>query len=143
MNLRAYLGSKIPRLITKTAITDADITAVTSTSAIHRWFVGADIAWGAIGSATPATTISARTARTCQLAQDILVTIRATPGMLVTSGDWYGLCPIWALALGAALESLWALPFISYPGHLQDALDADLARQVAGLHYLTGTRVFK
>jgi hypothetical protein len=122
MTLRAYLASKIPSLVMKTTVTDSDIQAVQATGIIHRWFVGADMGWGAIGSATPATTISGRTGKTCRDAQQ--------------KGSVEHFAPLWAMWLGAMLEArigipfiTW-LPFISYPGHLQGALDADLARQV-------------
>jgi hypothetical protein len=129
MNIREYLGSKIPRLTRKTEVTDADIMAVQTTGPIHRWLVGADMAWGAFGSATPATTISGRVAHDAEVAQR------------VSNGPWYAACPIWVLILGAALEIRWAIPFVSYPGHLQDAMNADVSRQVGGLLYHTGIRV--
>ena len=129
MTLRSRLARRIPTLVPKITVTDAEIEDVTSTSPLHRWFVGADIAWGAIGSATPCTTISGRTARTIEAAQ------------IAAEASWFAVCPLWALVLGAALETWWVLPFISYPGHLQGAKDADLARQTAGILYLTGIRV--
>jgi hypothetical protein len=135
MSIRAYLGSKIPKLVAKSTVSDADLQDVQSNGPIHRWFVGADMAWGAIGSRTPATTISGRTARNVERAQKIIAS------STTSNKEWYDICPLWALALGAALEVRWVLPFISYPGHLQGAKDADLARQVAGIMYLTGIRV--
>ena len=139
MTLRSRLARCIPTLVPKTTVTDAEIEDVTSTSPLHRWFVGADIAWGAIGSATPCTTISGRTARTIEWAQ---LTTRVNAALMpLSTPKWYDICPPWALVLGAALETWWVLPFISYPGHLQGAKDADLARQTAGILYLTGIRV--
>ena len=135
MSLRSILGSAIPTLTIKHEVTDADIQAVQSTGPAHRWLVGADMGWGAIGSATPCTTISGRTARNVERAQKII------DSATVANKAWYDICPLWALVLGAALETRWVLPFISYPGHLQGAKDADLARQVAGIQYLTGIRV--
>ncbi len=135
MSIRSWLGARIPVISEKRVVTDAEIQAVKSTGIAHRWLVGGDMAWGAIGSATPCTTISGRTAKTIEVAQ------------IAAEASWFAVCPMWALWLGAMLEArigipfiTW-LPFISYPGHLQGAKDADLARQVAGIQYLTGIRV--
>ena len=135
MNIRQYLGSKIPVLTVKTSVTDAEIQAVESYGPMHRFLLGTDAAWGAWGGKEPFTSISGRTAKNVFDAQ----LAAAAEG----AGPWYDICPFWALALGAALETNWVLPFISYPGHLQGAKDADLARQVSGIRYLTGIRVLK
>lgn len=133
MNLRAYFASKIPALSVPTQITDAQIQAVLSEGIIHRWFVGADAAWGQIGARVPCTTISGRTA------------LDLIGGKRLGSVEHFA--PFWSLWLGAMLESSFGipfitwLPFVSYPGHLQDAIVSDLARQVSGIQYFTGIRV--
>jgi len=132
MTIRSYLGAKIPDLTLKTVVTDADMQAVQSTGPIHRWFVGADMAWGALGSVTPATTISGRCAKAVWDAQIQRVYKAIQPWSEVP--EWYEVCPPWALGLGAFLE-------VVDPGHLQGAMDADISRQVAGLYHLTGIRV--
>lgn len=124
---RQWLGTRIPTLQYPTSVGDADLQAVQNNGIIHRWFVGADAAWGAIGSQVPATTISGRTGR---------VNCDAQHARLDVGAHWYDTAPYWALALGWALEAVDS-------GHLQGAMNADVARQVAGILYLTGIRVLK
>jgi hypothetical protein len=125
--MRAWLAKSIPPLHYPLTVTDTDVQAVQNNGVIHRWLVGADAAWGAIGSKVPATTISGRTGRTLCDAQSARIAVDT---------NWYDSAPIWALALGWALEGVDS-------GHLQGAMNADLARQVAGILYLTGRRVLR
>lgn len=119
---RVYCASKIPALAVRTFITDTDIAVVEAYGPLHRFLMNSDIAWGVWGTHTPSTTISGRCGKTLQLTQ------------VAHPFGWSLDAPMWALALGAFLETI-------DPGHLQGAMDADLARQVAGILYLTGIRV--
>jgi hypothetical protein len=117
MTLRSALAAKIPRLYQVTFVNDAEVLAVRNNGPLHRFLATADAAWGVWGGPEPYTTISSRTAHR----------------LLESQHDLAG-APLWALLLGAALETV-------DPGHLQGAMIADVSRQVAGIFYLTGIRV--
>jgi hypothetical protein len=125
--MRAWLAKGIPPLHYITSVTDDDLATVQNRGIFHRFLTSSDAAWGVIGSKIPATTISGRTGR---LLCDIQI------ARIPIGTKWYDAAPIWALALGRALEAL-------DPGHLQDAMKADVSRQVAGIFYLTGIRVLR
>jgi len=106
-NVRKWLISKLPAIVPVTGLTDIEAFAYTQMGLAHRMLVCLDMMFGQLGSQIPDITISSRTALRC-----------INPAS----------APLWALILGVALETPWAIPFISYKGHLQGALLADYAR---------------
>ncbi len=120
MTVRSWLIKRIPPLhrIDPAAVTDAQVLATLATGLPHRLLVCLDVLFGQFGSQVPDITISSRTALRCMHPQT---------------------APIWALLLGAALETRWALPFISYPGHMQAALLADYCRARRALAAVSGS----
>ncbi len=107
--MRSWLIQRIPPLhrIDPAAVSDAQVLATIEAGLLHRLLVCLDVLFGQFGSQVPDITISSRTALRCM-----------TPAT----------APTWALLLGAALETRWAIPFVSYPGHMQGALIADYCR---------------
>jgi hypothetical protein len=101
----------IPKLIRITSVTQDEISGSVVRSVIHNLFVMMDAMLGIFGGHIPFVTISTRCALAILNAQE-----KGTP------------IPFWAKALGSMLETKWAIPFISYPGHLQDAMVGDFAR---------------
>jgi hypothetical protein len=111
--MRAFLAARIPALVRVTSATDAEVRAAESESLGHMILVSLDATLGLFGARIPFVTISTRTALALLRAQETGGTATA---------------PLWALALGAALETPWALPFVSSHGHLQGAMQYDFAR---------------
>jgi hypothetical protein len=119
MAIRDTLAARIPHLYLVTFVNDAELAANTNHGVLRRFITACDVAWGVWGGPEPCTTISSRTAKTLLDFQGGIVH-----------------APLWALMLGATLE-------VIDPGHLQGAMIADVARQVAGMKYLTGQRTLK
>lgn len=126
MTASERFGKAIPKLTRVTAVTPEQSAAALSESLVHLFLVGCDATWGLLGSRVPFITISTRTALACLDAQ-----------AEHHEGDgpgirWDQYCPMWALMLGALLETI-------NPGHLQGAMVADFARgqnvvrQISGL----------
>jgi hypothetical protein len=105
----AWMVNRIPKitLVDPATMTPTHILADTSYGLMHRCFVFLDMAIGQLGAQAPDITISARTAIRC------IEPVNA---------------PMWALLLGTALETPWALPGISYHGHLHGAIVTDWCR---------------
>ncbi len=111
--MRAALARRVPALSRVTAATPEQVRAAESESLGHMLLVSLDATFGLFGARIPFITISSRTALALLAAQEAGGTATA---------------PFWALLLGAALETRWAIPFVSYPGHLQSAMEYDFAR---------------
>jgi len=126
--MRAYLAGKIPVLFEVEAITPASITDATSRGPLHLFCVGIDATWGVWGSRLIYTTISARTGRALLSAQNYKVFKAVLPWS--EAPEWYAVAPLWALALGAFLETI-------NPGHLQAAMLADVTRNILAINNLT------
>jgi len=137
MTLRQRMAAKIPALSEPTAISSAQMEAAADASIGHRIAVGLDAVFGQFGARLPYVTISARTA--LALFSEAQAEAEADPK---APGPIYTTAPFWALWLGSMLEArvgipfiTW-LPFVSYPGHLQDAINADAARNLNALWHL-------
>ena len=130
MSLVLTLAGKIPQdLFVPVKLTPKDLESSARRGLLHRLLVTADIWLGQYGSTVPDTTISSRTALTLITWRMSVVTAR--DGIYIHAFS-YEHAPLWALALGAALE--WV-----DPGHLQQALIGDAARAVCALGYLCPT----
>jgi len=135
-SLRAYLASKIPALHRVTSITQADVDRAQSYGPLHLFGVGTDIAWGSWGSRVPFITISSRTALALMQHQTVTMSHGFDTnglGKVLIHVSLDDSAPIWALVLGAFLESV-------DNGHLQAAMVMDVARTVAAYKALTGLR---
>jgi len=107
--MRAALAARIPHLHPVLSVSQADIDGAVRRGLLHLIGVSIDAMAGLFGARIPFITISCRTA------------LRILKGQETGHPDWEHECPLWALALGAALESI-------DPGHLQAAMVADFAR---------------
>ena len=105
--MRTWLIKRLPVITTVTSMTDIQAFSYTQMGLAHRMLVCLDMMFGQLGSQIPDITISSRTALRC-----------------INPAD----APMWALVLGVMLETPWAIPGISYRGHLQGAILADYAR---------------
>lgn len=121
--MRSALAARVPPLKRVTTCTQGDIDGSVHRSVAHLLLVSLDALAGVVGGRVPFVTISCRTALALLKAQEEFYSDPKGPGL---TWDYYA--PMWALVLGAMLETKWALPFISYPGHLQDAMVGDFAR---------------
>ena len=107
MSIRTVLARRIPALHRVTSCTQADIDCAAKRSLAHLLLVTLDAMVGLFGARVPFITISTR----CALA--LLAAAERDP--------WALTAPLWALALGAFLETIDR-------GHLQAAMVADYAR---------------
>lgn len=127
MDLNHYFASRIPVLKPVSVITQADIDSSANRGMLHLMLVGVDATAGLFGARIPCVTISARTAHTL-LQHQYHMEGAPAPNCYA---DVNVAAPLWALALGWALESV-------DPGHLQAAMQADAARALNAYHYLVG-----
>jgi hypothetical protein len=112
----------IPKLNRVTSVTDDEMYASACRSFAHSASVTLDSLVGLIGGHVPYITISARCALAILNAQEKGTAI-----------------PFWAKVLGNMLETKWAIPFISYPGHLQDAMIGDYGRCKYVMRQISGS----
>lgn len=101
----------IPKLTRVTGVTDDEMYAASGSSVWLSFFILLDALLGVLGGHIPYITISSR----CALA-------------ILHAQEQNKPYPFWAKVLGNMLEVKWVIPFVSYPGHLQDAMISDYAR---------------
>ena len=121
--MRKFLAKRIPALVRVTSVSEEVIASSVKASVAHSFLVSLDATVGVFGGHIPFITISSRTALALLKAQQV--------------GD-VSKAPLWALLLGAALETPWAIPFISYHGHLQGAMEGDFARTQFVMRFISG-----
>ena len=112
----------IPKLNRVTSVTDDEMYASVGGSLVLAALISLDSLVGVVGGRIPYITISARCALAILNAQEKGTAI-----------------PFWAKVLGNMLETKWAIPFISYPGHLQDAMIGDYGRCKYVMRQISGS----
>ena len=111
--MRQWLIERSTLVYPVIGVTNRQVELAVNRGLLHRLLIALDVLMGAIGAQVPYITISSRTAL----------------HMMQPSS-----APTWALALGYVLEAI-------DPGHLQNALLADICRCVSSLQYTAGKRV--